>query len=465
MTNFFARLLLVACALPCTLHAQPATAGSGRDDIVPAADHHVHLLGPYALPLPDALPAEVKLPEDLTQLLAARAALAGNVKTEADFANVFTSDAQLLDAYINPTGWMRSRMWFMRYINLLPPSTRRRYVPNAYDMNGTLGYIAGTILDVPSEYHVENFSIAVKKGADGRWRITSEAATPTTPPRYATPITAARLIADLDEAGIKRALVLSEAFWLGEPGGPRRLSPAPSPREAVQLENDWAAAEVAKYPDRLVMACGINPLRDFAVDELVRCSKLPHVVGMKMNFGDAGVDFVNAGHMTRLKQLFEAANANRMALIIHLEPGRFYGPKEVEYFLDHLVSAAPDVTIQIAHLAGNGPGVTSPEALEAFAKLRAANDPRTKNLYFDFAGLIPPGISDGQLALMATRMRQLGLDRVLFASDALPRTNANPSAAQQWSEARRRLPLTDAELRVVAGNVAPYMVRLTKDER
>ena len=80
------------------------------------------------------------------------------------------------------------------------------------------------------------------------------------------------------------------------------------------------------------------------------------------NFGDSGVDFHDAGHVEKVRRLFAAANQHRMALIVHLEPGRFYGPAEVEIFLDQIASAAPDVVIQIAHLAGNGPRITSPEA-------------------------------------------------------------------------------------------------------
>jgi hypothetical protein len=40
-----------------------------RSEIVPQVDHHTHLLGPYALPLPDPLPPEIKLPAELDRLL------------------------------------------------------------------------------------------------------------------------------------------------------------------------------------------------------------------------------------------------------------------------------------------------------------------------------------------------------------------------------------------------------------
>ncbi|WP_420126253.1 amidohydrolase family protein [Longimicrobium sp.] len=437
----------VPAAAPAPIH---------RSDIVPLADYHVHLLGPYALPLPDPPAPEVEVPAELSRLLHDRARLFGNVERIEEFGGVFTADARMLNAHVNPTGWMDDRQWFMRYINLWPKTARVRYVPSVYSAGDTHGYVAGTVVDSASGSHFQNFSLGIRRGDDGRWRIATESTTSKTPPRYTQPITAERLIADLDEAGIRRAVVISAGFWLGE-GGTRRMTPVEDGATAVRMENDWTAEQVARYPDRLVMACGINPLRDFAVAELVRCSRIPGVIGIKINVGDAGVRFDDPAHVSKLRALFAAANQNGMAMIVHLEPGRFYGPAEVELFLNEIASAAPDVTIQIAHLAGNGPGITSPEALEAFARLRAAGDPRTRNLYFDFAGLVYAGISAAQAELMATRMRQIGLDRILFASDASPGTNANPSADRHWTEVRRRLPLTDEELRIIASNVPPYL--------
>ncbi len=452
--------LLAGCVSPASVRTgsgAPAPAAH-RSDIVPLVDYHVHLLGPYALPMPDPLAPEIQVPAEVERLLRDRARLAGNVSSVADFDDVFTEDAQLLNAAINPTGWMHEREWFMRYINLATRDGRRRYVPNAYQASESTGYVAGTVRDSASGIHFQNFLLAIRKGSDGVWRIASESTTRKTPPRYTQPITADRLIADLNEAGIRRAVVLSEAFWLGTPGDEtRRMTPVADGAAAVRAENDWTAEQVARYPDRLVMACAVNLLRDFAVQEMERCSRIPQVVGMKLHFGDSDFHFDDPAHIEQARRVFKAANENRMAIIVHLAPRTFYGPAEVELFLDQIASQAPDVTIQIAHLAGDGPGITSPEALEAFANARAAGDPRTRNLYFDFAGLVYQGIPAAQAELMATRMRQIGLDRILFASDASPGTDANPSADQHWTVARRRLPLTDDELRTIAANVAPYL--------
>jgi predicted TIM-barrel fold metal-dependent hydrolase len=55
---------------------------------------------------------------------------------------------------------------------------------------------------------------------------------------------------------------------------------------------------------------------------------------------------------------------------------------------------------------------------------------------------------------ITARIRQLGLERVLYGSDTAVNPLAYPQAG--W-EAFQRLPLTDAEFRVIANNVAPYM--------
>jgi predicted TIM-barrel fold metal-dependent hydrolase len=461
-------LLLLACALvsPALIIGQnnpsqtkiKSTTVQSRNDIVPVVDYHMHLLGPYALPLPDPLPPEVKLPAELERLLIERAQIIGNVGTVNDFKSIFTEDAQLL-THIPPTPWERDKHWFMRYLNLWSKTDRYRFAPNHYSISGDSGYIAGTVVHEASKQHVRNFLLGIRKGADGLWRIAADSTTDKKPAQFTKLLTADELIKDLDEAGIKRAVILSVAYWLGGPGAKntKRMIEAKDEWTAVRGENDWTAQQVARYPDRLVLACGVNPLKDYAIQELERCAKDLKAKAMKLNFGDSGVSFDNPEHVEKVARFFKAANDNRIAIIVHLEPGRFYGPKEVELFLNRIAAQSPDITIQLAHLAGNGPGITSPEALARFARARAAKDRRTKNLYFDFAGLVYKNMSAKEAELMVTRMRQIGLDHVLYASDSAPDGVGNAPTNEQWTLTRRKLPLTDAELRTIAENVAPYM--------
>ncbi len=56
--------------------------------------------------------------------------------------------------------------------------------------------------------------------------------------------------------------------------------------------------------------------------------------------------------------------------------------------------------------------------------------------------------------LIASRIRQPGIDRVLFGSDAA--TGGNLAPREAWVEFQK-VPLTEAEFRTIANNVAPYM--------
>ena len=60
------------------------------------------------------------------------------------------------------------------------------------------------------------------------------------------------------------------------------------------------------------------------------------------------------------------------------------------------------------------------------------------------------------LALIARRIRQIGPGRILYGSDMTLGTT-NPPPVTAWPTMRRKLPLSDEELRVIANNVAPYL--------
>jgi len=63
------------------------------------------------------------------------------------------------------------------------------------------------------------------------------------------PIDAKTLIAALDAAGIRRAVILSNAYRYGSP---LYAISYPDEYPRVIAENDWTAREAAKYPKRLV---------------------------------------------------------------------------------------------------------------------------------------------------------------------------------------------------------------------
>jgi predicted TIM-barrel fold metal-dependent hydrolase len=111
-----------------------------------------------------------------------------------------------------------------------------------------------------------------------------------------------------------------------------------------------------------------------------------------------------------------------------------------------LVSAAPDVPIQIAHLWGGES--YSAEALSVFANAVASRDPVARNLLFDLSGLTRYARSK-DLPEIVAQIRRIGIDRVLYGSDAPP--------ASAWEEFRQKVPLTEQELRSIASHAADYL--------
>jgi predicted TIM-barrel fold metal-dependent hydrolase len=270
------------------------------------------------------------------------------------------------------------------------------------------------------------------------------------------PLDAARLIAYLDAAGIRRAVVLSTAYQLGNPNRPA----VENEYERVRAENDWTSREVARFPDRLRGFCGVNPLKDYALDEIARCANDPVLkAGLKLHFGNSDVNLENPEHVTRLRRVFALSNDHRMAIVAHIRStvsrNRPWGPKQARIFLDEVLPAAPDVAVQIAHLAGAG-GYDDPaidRALSVFVDAVAKHDPRLLHVYFDVSGVAGVGKWREKADLIATRIRQLGAERVLYGSDAATPTIGPREAWKAFCE----LPLSSDERRVIATNVAPYM--------
>ena len=269
-------------------------------------------------------------------------------------------------------------------------------------------------------------------------------------------ITARDLVALLDAAGIRRALVLSMAYTWGKAS----RAAVENEYEQVKAENDWTSQQVAQYPNRLRAFCSVNPLKPYALDELARCTKDPQLRhGLKLHFGNSDVVLGDAGHVAQLKKVFAAANAARMAIVVHMRASvdnkRPHGADEARVFLNELLPAAPDVAVQIAHLAGaGGYDAGTDAALGVFTDAIAKRDARMKNVWFDATVVGRAAMTPDQLQKIVARIREIGVGRVLYGSDAPVSPLTYPAAG--WA-AFQRLPLTTDEFRTIAGNIAPYM--------
>jgi predicted TIM-barrel fold metal-dependent hydrolase len=181
--------------------------------------------------------------------------------------------------------------------------------------------------------------------------------------------------------------------------------------------------------------------------------------GLKLHLANSGVSLRNSAHATRMEEVFKLANKLRIPIVVHLRSrsGSAYGAEDARLFIDKLLPHARDITVQIAHLAGAGPGhpADADASLAVFAEAIGRGDARTRKLIFDVTTVASSGADRREAALVAKRLRQLGLHRIVFGSDMAIGTN--PPLAESWQVFRKMVPLTIAEFNRIATNKAPYL--------
>jgi predicted TIM-barrel fold metal-dependent hydrolase len=411
-------------------------------------DYHQHLVSSrgadwlYQRRIPD-----LELPEDLGRVVRQRAERWNDRNALAELYTAGSAAFTSTDRGADAVHGRDSVAEFMSTFFGRP----LRLMPFGYSSTGSEARIAGYLTrgEGRATRHFGHFFLGLERDGDGTWRIAVENLT-VPGPRSQQTIDAGQLVSLLDDAGIQRAVVLSVAYWFDS----AREPVTPAAYDDVRAENDWTAAEAARHPDRLVTFCSFNPLREHALAEIERCAANPHLKGVKLHFGSSGVDLRNAAHVQSVRGVFAAANRLRLPLVVHVRGDATYGSDHVAVLLNEILPAAPDVVVQVAHLWG-GEAFSAP-ALATFADAVSARHPSTRNLYFDVSDAAAvAGGSAEVLQTLASRIRQIGLDRILYGSDAVGL--AHPAPREAWAQFRRELPLTEEEFRVIASNVAPYM--------
>lgn len=307
-----------------------------------------------------------------------------------------------------------------------------------------------------ADHHIHLFSAA----AADRIQLIGEVTNNDTAKRMQAN-SASDLVKLLDSNGVAKALVLSLGYLFARPDvGPR--NPA-----AISAENDWTADQAALFPDRLFAACSVNPLTEGALAEVDRCGASGRFVGLKMHLANSDVDLRSANHRKALVEIFSAANANGLAITVHVRTRQpDYGAADAQTVVEELLPLATTIPVHIAHMAGRGSyDAATDAALGVFASWAAANP--YAPLYFDLAIPWPvkqPGLPGGatraardfaeiRFERLAMHIRTIGLDRVLLGTDW-----PFLSLESYLDELHKHVPLTADEYRQLERNVAPWLV-------
>jgi hypothetical protein len=198
------------------------------------------------------------------------------------------------------------------------------------------------------------------------------------------------LIASMDKAGVDVS-VIANVGWMTH--------------ELCAETNDYILESIARYPDRLIGLCSVQPMSfEAALNEIERCAK-EGIRGVGELRPDMQLfDLMDEEVMAPLASMLKK---HKLIMLTHAsEPvGHIYAGKGAitPEILYPFILSHPDLVIVCAHWGGGLPFYfLMPEVKQAM-----------KNVYFDTAA--SPLLYSSQIYEQAVQL--VGADRILFGSD------------------------------------------------
>jgi predicted TIM-barrel fold metal-dependent hydrolase len=268
---------------------------------------------------------------------------------------------------------------------------------------------------------------------------------------------------------VAAAILVPMAHLYGREGFRQALElPVEEERRRVAAENDHVAAEAERLGERAVAFCSVPLRRPYTFDELARCRDELGGRGLKLHLAASVVDLTAIADRRDVGRALAEAAEGGLAVLLHLDPQRRgLEAADVDRFLDEALGPVPELEIVIAHLGGSGgfgPWTQSVlGTITAWLARRAeAGEPRA-GVFVDLSAVILAEPSEGvpattteEAAALAPALRRLGLERVVFASDA-PVFDPRDYAALL----AERSGLTAAELESITSRRMPVLARST----
>ena len=252
----------------------------------------------------------------------------------------------------------------------------------------------------------------------------------------------------LDTAHVSKGVILSCAYLYGLAS--MHLPPGVE-QKSIRVENEFTAAEVGKYPTRLIGFLSVDPLQDAAVDELRYWAKKPTFVGLKLHFRASSVNIRSAGDREKVGRVLREAAKERIPIVIHVGGGDF-NASDAEQFIREVLPNAGDSWVQLAHAGGGMPKQdgNNLQVLRTFGDHIVKDDPKTRHLLFDLSYVPAPNESAEDSAAVTREIRRIGIKRFLFGSDF------NVLMPTEQIRNLGKLGLTAEELQTLSQNCAPW---------
>lgn len=219
----------------------------------------------------------------------------------------------------------------------------------------------------------------------------------------------------------------------------------------TRRENEFTAAQVGQYSNRLVGFPSVDPLADSAIDEVQHWRGNQRLTGLKVHFTASAVDVRSAAQRHQVAKVISVAAFAGLPMVIHLGGGKF-NAADAELFIRDILPMAGSSWVQIAHAGGGMPRQDGNNiaVLRTFANHIIRDDSVTRRVLFDLSYVPAPDETAQATAALLEQIRRIGIKRFVFGSDF------NVLSPLQEIQSLEKLGLTRKELQILRQNCAPW---------
>ena len=201
----------------------------------------------------------------------------------------------------------------------------------------------------------------------------------------------------------------------------------PDARERLRAENDYLLRTAQKRPERITPFIAVNPLTDYALEEMDRCYARRPDSGLKLHFSTSQVYLTEPAHLQRVRRVFARAAAHGWPVLLHFDNWHpEFGRPDIELLADSILADLPALQLRIAHFGTSGGfNEKTKRFLDAFLDCRdQGRFPTRHQLLLDISAVAldkdSEGVSkltDAEFADLRRYVDRIGAAGIVFGTD------------------------------------------------
>lgn len=223
----------------------------------------------------------------------------------------------------------------------------------------------------------------------------------------------------------------------------------------LKQENDFLFQSAKKHEDRVKPFFAIDPLKNYAIDEIQRCIKINEKSGLKLHFSSSQVYLTEPEQLQKIKSVFEIASENKLPILLHFDNWHpKFGRPDIELLVDEILKDIEQIELTIAHFGTSGGfNQKTKKVLNTFIEFYETDRiPKMHKIKFDISAVALNKDSEGVEKLTDEEFKELkiycdklGYDKIVFGTD-YPLYNSE----QYYNILSEKLNLTKSELKQIS---------------